>query len=134
MDSEPKPLFSMALFVKDKDRAKAFYEKAFGLKPLFEDSGGVVLRLANTYLFLATMDETQSRVAPATVGTSNGPRQIFAIQVDDVDAVCRELTTKGIALLNGPEDRSWGMRTANIQDPDGYVWEIATDLDPSGQA
>jgi catechol 2,3-dioxygenase-like lactoylglutathione lyase family enzyme len=40
----------------------------------------------------------------------------------------RELTGKGVALLNGPEDRAWGMRTANFQDPDGYVWEIATEL------
>jgi hypothetical protein len=31
-------------------------------------------------------------------------------------------------LLNGPEDRAWGMRTANFQYPDGYVWEIATEL------
>jgi uncharacterized glyoxalase superfamily protein PhnB len=24
--------------------------------------------------------------------------------------------------------RTWGMRTANFQDPDGYVWELATEL------
>jgi uncharacterized glyoxalase superfamily protein PhnB len=51
---------------------------------------------------------------------------VFAIIVDDVDAVCAELAGKGVALLNGPQDREWGMRTANFQDPDGNVWEIAT--------
>ena len=62
-----------------------------------------------------------------SVGSAgNGPRHVFAIIVDDVDAVCAELTGKGVTLLNGPEDRAWGMRTASFQDPDGYVWEIAT--------
>jgi uncharacterized glyoxalase superfamily protein PhnB len=54
---------------------------------------------------------------------------VFAIIVDDVDAACAELEHEGVRLLNGPQDRPWGMRTANFQDPDGYVWEIATELD-----
>lgn len=68
-------------------------------------------------------------VAPLTVGAAgNGPRRVFAIIVDDVDAVAAELKHKNVGLVNGPEDRSWGMRTLNFADPDGYVWEIATEL------
>jgi len=36
----------------------------------------------------------------------------MAIIVNDVDAVCAELDKKGVALLNGPADRAWGIRTA----------------------
>jgi hypothetical protein len=30
-----------------------------------------------------------------------------------------------VALLNGPMDRPWGVRTASFTDPAGNVWEIA---------
>jgi uncharacterized glyoxalase superfamily protein PhnB len=48
--------------------------------------------------------------------------------VDDADAVCAELTTRGVGLLNGPVDREWGMRTASFTDRDGHIWEIAQTL------
>jgi lactoylglutathione lyase len=39
--------------------------------------------------------------------------------------MCAVLKSRGVALLNGPIDRPWGMRTASFRDPDGYIWEIA---------
>lgn len=129
MGSWEKEIGAITLFTEDVDRAKAFYQRAFDLQPAHEDETGVMFRLTNTLLFLTTSSEAPNLIAPAVVGSpGNGPRQVFAIIVDDVDAVCAELGTKGVALLNGPDDRSWGMRTANVQDPDGNVWEIATEM------
>jgi catechol 2,3-dioxygenase-like lactoylglutathione lyase family enzyme len=129
MSNWEKNIGAITLFVEDSDRSKSFYEKVFELQPAFEDETDVMFRLANTLLFLTKASEAPRMIAPAVAGSpGNGPRHVFAIIVDDVDAVCAELTDKGVALLNGPEDRSWGMRTANFQDPDGYVWEIATEL------
>jgi lactoylglutathione lyase len=48
--------------------------------------------------------------------------------VDDADAVCADLATRGVGLLNGPMNREWGMRTASFTDPDGHIWEIAQEL------
>ena len=42
--------------------------------------------------------------------------------------VCERLQDAGIASLNGPMDRPWGIRTASFQDPAGHVWEIAHPL------
>jgi len=124
-----KEIGAITLFVEDLDRSKLFYEQVFDLQPGFEDEADTMFRLENTLLFLTKSSEASRMIAPAAVGgPGNGPRHVFAIIVDDVDAVCAELTEKGVALLNGPEDRPWGMRTANFQDPDGYVWEIATEL------
>ena len=50
---------------------------------------------------------------------------VFTINVDDVDAMCAELTGRGVKLLNGPMDRPWGVRTASFADPGGHIWEIA---------
>jgi catechol 2,3-dioxygenase-like lactoylglutathione lyase family enzyme len=129
MSEWQKNIGAITLFVEDVDRASSFYRQAFGLQPAFEDDTDAMFSLENTLLFLTKSSEAPRMIAPAVAGSpGNGPRHVFAIIVDDVDAVCAELTGKGVTLLNGPEDRSWGMRTANFQDPDGYVWEIATEL------
>jgi uncharacterized glyoxalase superfamily protein PhnB len=57
-----------------------------------------------------------------------GSRLVFTIHVDDVDAMCAELTAHGVVLLNGPMNRPWGVRTASFIDPGGHIWEIAKDL------
>jgi lactoylglutathione lyase len=124
-----KSIDAITLFVEDPDRSIAFYQGFLDVKPAFSDENGAMFRLENTLLFVTRSSEAPNMIAPAAAGApGNGPRHVFAIIVADVDAVCAELTGKGFALLNGPEDRSWGMRTANFQDPDGYVWEIATEM------
>jgi catechol 2,3-dioxygenase-like lactoylglutathione lyase family enzyme len=124
-----KKIGAITLFVEDAERAKAFYQKVFDLEPMMEDETGAGFRLDDTFLFLTRSSHAPALIAPAVVGSpGNGPRHVFAIVVDDVDAVCADLTGKGVTLLNGPEDRPWGMRTANFQDPDGYVWEIASEM------
>jgi len=134
MSDWPKSIGAITLFVEDPDRSKSFYQDVFELPPMFADETDAGFRLANTLLFLTKSSEAPRMIAPAVAGRpGNGPRHVFAIIVDDVDAVCAELAGKGIALLNGPEDRPWGMRTANFQDPDGYVWEIATELPGPGE-
>ena len=46
--------------------------------------------------------------------------------LDEVmDALCAELVSRGVKLLNGPIDRPWGIRTASFMDPAGHIWEIA---------
>ena len=129
MSKWEKNIAAITLFVEDPDRAKSFYRKIFDLEPAMDGETDVMFRLENTLLFLTKSSEAPRMIAPAEAGRpGNGPRHVFAIIVDDVDAVCAELAEQGVPLLNGPEDREWGMRTANFQDPDGYVWEIATEL------
>jgi catechol 2,3-dioxygenase-like lactoylglutathione lyase family enzyme len=129
MSDWQKNIAAITLFVEDLDRARSFYQEVFELQPAFTDDTDAMFRLENTLLFLTKSAEAPRMIAPAVAGSpGNGPRHVFAVIVDDVDAVCAELTGKGVALLNGPQDRPWGMRTANFQDPDGYVWEIATEL------
>ena len=70
--------------------------------------------------------EADDLIAPAKVaGREAGSRVVFTIEVEDVDALCAELTARGAVLLNGPMDRPWGIRTASFSDPGGHIWEIA---------
>ena len=117
---------ALTLFVADKDRAKRFYENAFGLEPVFEDGDGAVFRFENTLVNLLAERAVPELIEPAAVGT--GTRAQYTIWVDDCDAVAAELRGRGVVLLNGPQDRAWGQRTAAFSDPDGHVWEIAQQL------
>lgn len=120
---------AITLFVEDKDRSLAFYRKVFELKPEFEDASDAAVKLGGTFVFLTSSARAPEMIAPVAAGApGNGPRQVYAIIVADVDAVCDELIGKGVALINGPADRPWGMRTANFSDPDGNVWEIAQEI------
>jgi lactoylglutathione lyase len=124
---------AISLFVEDEQRAKAFYQEAFGLTPVFEDENSVVFKLDNTILNLLVDREAHELIAPAVVGGPGaGSRFQLTIWSDDADEACETLAARGVKLLNGPMNREWGMRTAAFADPDGHVWEIAQDLSKSG--
>ena len=80
----------------------------------------------NTIVNLLTVTAARDLIDPAVVATPEaGARLQLTITADDVDAVCTELTARGMDLLNGPMDRPWGVRTASFRDPGGHIWEIA---------
>jgi len=92
---------------------------------VFEDQASAVFRFGETLVNLLSTANAPELVAPATVaGPDAGPRAVLTVEVDDVDAKCAELEKLGIALLNGPMDRPWGVRTASFRDPAGHIWEI----------
>ena len=121
-----RSIFATTLFVEDLDAMKQYYQKVFGLPITFEDPNSAVFQFGDTLINLLKISEAPELVAPATVaGRDAGARFVFTISVDDVDAMCAELTQRGVKLLNGPMDRPWGIRTASFVDPAGYIWEIA---------
>lgn len=66
---------------------------------------------------------------PVAVASSQGGSSFqLTIFVDDTDAICAELAGRGVALLNGPMDGTWKMRTASFADPDGHIWEVAQEI------
>jgi lactoylglutathione lyase len=75
--------------------------------------------------------EHGERGADVAASLTSGSRFRLTIWVDDADAVCAELATRGVELLNGPMNREWGLHTASFTDPDGHIWEIAAELPES---
>jgi uncharacterized glyoxalase superfamily protein PhnB len=85
-----------------------------------------VFKFGNTLVNLLKITQADELVAPGKVASREaGSRAVFTIEVDDVDAMCAQLTARGVVLLNGPMDRPWGIRTASFRDPGGHIWEIA---------
>jgi catechol 2,3-dioxygenase-like lactoylglutathione lyase family enzyme len=127
MSSWPKGIDAITLFVEDLEVAKRFYREVFGLSVRFEDDDSAVFAFGNTAVNLLKITAAPELIEPARVASRDaGARMQFTIEVDDVDAMCAELTSRGAELLNGPMDRPWGIRTASFMDPGGHIWEIAT--------
>jgi catechol 2,3-dioxygenase-like lactoylglutathione lyase family enzyme len=120
---------AITMFIEDRDRAKAFYERALDASPVYEDDNSVVFKLENIVVNLLVSREAHDLIEPAPVAEpGTGSRFQLTVWVDDTDAACRELGRRGIELLNGPMDRPWGLRTAAFADPDGHVWEMAAEI------
>ena len=118
---------AITLFVDDLARAKLFYRDVFALPVHFEDDESAVFNFNGVLVNLLTATAAPELIEPASVApASAGSRFQLTLPVDDVDAICAQLTSKGVQLLNGPVDRPWGPRTASFQDPDGHIWEIAS--------
>ena len=121
----PKAIGAITLFVEELDTTKQFYQTTFELPVVFEDANSAVFKIGGTLINLLKIECANELVEPARVAQRDaGSRQVFSIEVDDVDAMCAKLTARGVRLLNGPMDRPWGIRTASFQDPAGHIWEI----------
>ncbi|MEK3674672.1 VOC family protein [Paenibacillus sp. FSL R10-2771] len=119
----------VTLFVEDLPGTMAFYQEVFGLEEVYADENSAVYDFGNISINLLHISEAPGLIEPAAVaGPASGSRFQFTIRVEDVDAVCTELTARGVSLLNGPMNRPWGIRTASCADPAGNIWEVAQEL------
>ncbi|TRW96072.1 VOC family protein [Paracoccus sp. M683] len=118
----------ITLGVADLARARAFYE-AWGwqIHPgsqtgvAFYQMNGAVLALFG----LGDLAEDQGR-PDAVLGT--GAMTLAQNCADDAetDAVFDAALVAGATLLKRPEKVFWGGYSGYFSDPDGHVWEIAT--------
>jgi catechol 2,3-dioxygenase-like lactoylglutathione lyase family enzyme len=105
--------------------ARGFYAEVFGQPVVHEDDNSTVFRFGDTLVSLLRVSEAPSLVDPAPVAPPTaGVRFQFRLGVEDVDAMCADLTRRGVTLLNGPIDRPWGVGTASFRVP-ADIWEIA---------
>ena len=122
----PRKIFAITVFAEDLATSKRFYADVFELPVAYEDDNSAVFDFGNIVINLLDAREGPELIGPALVANpDSGARMQLTIPVDDVDAVCARLAEKGVALLNGPMDRPWGIRTATFRDPAGTIWEIA---------
>ena len=133
MSASLKNIDVITLFVEDLQRSKSFYQEVFDLPVVFEDEDSAVFKFENMSINLLKITAAPDLIEPAAVASREaGSRFQFTISVADVDAVCTELSGRGVTLLNGPMNRPWGIRTASFTDPGGHIWEIASDLPAEG--
>jgi lactoylglutathione lyase len=56
--------------------------------------------------------------------TVTGHRSLVVLRVDDLDAYCERITSRGATLLHGPAPMTDRMRVAHLKDPEGNLVEL----------
>jgi lactoylglutathione lyase len=70
----------------------------------------------------------------AFISTPQGYPAVLDFRVEDVDAAYTDFVKRGATAIAGPQDRpAWGVRSAHLSDPNGYIVELYSQL-PSADA
>ncbi|MEZ5777583.1 MAG: VOC family protein [Paracoccaceae bacterium] len=118
---------AITIFVSDLERSRDHYRNFLRLAPIFEDEVSAAFKVGETIVNLLAHKAVPEMVEPHKMAT-NGLRAVYTLPVSDVNTTVAELEDVGLTPTSGPVDRPWGIRTANFADPDGYIWEICSDL------
>ncbi len=118
----PKQM-SPSVILTEIDTARAFYEKYFDAKTLFDAGFYLVLKVGAAEFAMMVAGECGS--APY-----GGAGLIYNFQVDDVDKEYDRLITQGLEAVMPLEDHPWGDRGFSIDDPNGISLYIYTEKEP----
>jgi lactoylglutathione lyase len=132
MNESLKRVGAITLFVEDPQRSKDFYARVFEVESVFEDDNSVAFKFENLFLNLLKRGAAVNELLGPVPAAEPGAAFELTIWVEDADRVCGDLAERGVAIVSGPLDRPWGMRTAAFLDPDGYVWEVAAEIRSAG--
>jgi len=120
------------LAVDDAAAAIDFYKRAFGATERLRmpmPDGKVAhaeLDIGDSMVMLSDPFE-QSRVRPPKeVG---GTTTAIFCYVEDVDAVYKQAVEAGAESRMEPEDQFWGDRFAQVVDPFGHQWQLASHVE-----
>lgn len=117
------------LIVRGAAQAMDFYARAFGASEtlrLTGPKGSIVhaeLRIGNSPIMLGEESAAWEAFAPPHF---NGSPVTICLYLSDVDAAFRQAVDAGATAKRPPADQFYGDRTANVLDPYGHTWHLAT--------
>jgi PhnB protein len=124
----PKSIMPI-ITVESVDEVRSFYVDRLG----FEHVMGVVGK-DGEFDFVTVVRQGArimfARAAGPAAGRSKQPVEIY-LEVDDVEAYCRQLQKKGVKITDPLTEQWWGDRTFKVLDPCGYeIWFYQTTTEP----
>ena len=115
------------LFVRDLERSVAFYRDVIGLPFKLQGDGYVEFATQGARFGLYDRNRLGELTGQGTTPPDHPGGEVVFL-VEDVDAEAERLREAGVTILRGPLDRAWGHRTLHLEDPDGFVVELAGEI------
>jgi uncharacterized glyoxalase superfamily protein PhnB len=117
------------LFCRGAADAIEFYRKAFGAKETVRMPGPegrlmhAEVRIGSSMVMLSDENPDRGALAPPTIG---GTAVTVFLYVPNVDKTFAQAVAAGATAQMPPTDMFWGDRFAQVGDPFGHNWAIAT--------
>ena len=115
------------LFVRDLERSVAFYRDVIGVPVKLQGDGYVEFATEGARFGLYDRNRLDELTGQDSTDPGRPGGEVVFL-VGDVDAEAGRLRAAGATILKGPVDRAWGHRTLHMEDPDGFVVELAEEI------
>jgi lactoylglutathione lyase len=115
------------LFVGDLERSTVFYRDVVGLPFKLRGDGYVEFATEGTRFGLYDRNRLEELTGQDAEAPGRPGGEVVFL-VGDVVAEAERLRGAGVRVLKGPVDRAWGHRTLHVEDPDGFVVELAEEI------
>ncbi|MFI9241724.1 VOC family protein [Streptomyces sp. NPDC053086] len=120
-------LAQVRLLVTDFAACYRFYADVLGLKPQSGATEGPYEKFSPHVgsAGIALQDRSMMAELLNELGeTATGHRSLVVLRVDDLDAYCAQIASRGAVLLHGPAPLTDRMRVAHLKDPEGNLVEL----------
>ncbi|GAA4998951.1 VOC family protein [Streptomyces sp. NPDC005813] len=120
-------LAQVRLLVSDFAACYHFYADVLGLKPQSGSAEGPYEKFspATGSAGIAIQDRSMMAEVLGELGDlATGHRSLVVLRVDDLDAYCEQITSRGATILHGPAPMTERMRVAHLKDPEGNLVEL----------
>jgi predicted enzyme related to lactoylglutathione lyase len=117
---------SVSVMVSNQDRSLAFYTEKLGFELQMDAPMGqsrwiqLAPKGAQTSLVLSLPTEDMPAEIYQRAKSMVGGFANFIFNVDDMEATCAELTSRGVEFVDKPSQQPWGW-WATMKDPDGNI-------------
>lgn len=121
-----------SLTIQNCAEAIEFYKKAFAAEGIDRAPGPdgsvwhATLKIGDSMIMMNDEFPEHGSKAPSSLGGT--PVGIW-MYVDDVDAAFERAVEAGAEATMSPDNMFWGDRMANVKDPYGHSWSIATQVE-----
>ncbi|UII32951.1 VOC family protein [Fulvivirga ulvae] len=108
------------------EETRKFYTEVLGFGVTFENEFYLLMHTPNNQAELSFLMPDHPSQQPLFQPAFGGKGVYLTIEVEDVDAVYRELKKKNVKIIIDIRDEDWGDRHFAIQDPNGVGIDIVT--------
>ncbi|MBL6447270.1 VOC family protein [Fulvivirga sp. 29W222] len=129
-DTDNKSIMNMKMnagvITRKLKETRKFYTEVLGFGVTFENEFYLLMHTPNKQAELSFLLPNHPTQQPIFQPAFEGKGMYLTIEVDDVDAIYREIKQKNVEIIIDIRDEAWGDRHFTIQDPNGIGVDIVT--------